>query len=426
MEILVAIIIFLCLIMIGVPIAWVLGLTTLGTLAVSGNPNWFLMFTPISFSAADNFTMLAVPLYVLVGEVMIRSGVAKRLVSFSMAMLGHIRGGLGYVNILASMFLASCMGSSAAEAAVMCPIMVEPMEKAGYEKDFAAALTAAASIMGPVIPPSMVFIVYGVIANVSIGAMFIAGIIPGILLGISFALINFWYARKHKLVTVARGNIKQISFSLLEAIPSLMVPVIIMGGIFTGFYTTTESAVGAAAYSAILGFIYRELKVKDLVGIFLRTGIVSASIVVITSTAYTFGWVTAMLNVPDILAKFLSTITTNQILLLLILNGLFLFIGCVMEGIAAMNILVPVIVPVAVGFGIDPLHLGMVITINLIIGLITPPVGLSLFVTSSVTGISIEKISRQLIPFIVSSAIILLLIILIPDLVLLLPKMVLR
>lgn len=406
------VIVFIVTLVIGVPIAFVLGMTALTHMMSSGNPAFFNMLAQRLIVGIDNYSLLAIPFFILAGELMNQGGTAKRLIDLSRAIVGHLRGGLAYVNILSSAFLAAMMGSAVAESAAISKIIQPAMDEDNYDRSFSAALTAAASTLGPVIPPSMVFVVYGVSSGTSIGGMFFAGIIPGITLALLFALVVFIMLRKNvNLKIKERMSFKDVCKAIVSGLPALMVPLIILGGIVSGIFTATESAVIASLWALILGlFIYKEIKFKDLSKILINTCLSSAAIMMIMGIANIFGWTLAIQNVPQQVANFVMNISDSPIVILLTLNLLLLFIGCVMEGTAAMIILIPVLLPICNFLGMNPIQFGLIISYNLIIGLITPPVGLCLYSVSAITQVKIEAISYRIWPFIISSVVVLVLV----------------
>ncbi|WP_102346417.1 TRAP transporter large permease [Bacillus sp. Marseille-P3661] len=406
---------FIALLLLGVPIAYILGGTTIIYLLLDNQSIMFNSTPQRMFSGLLNYSLLAIPMFVFVGELMNSGGITKRLIDFSKVILGHFRGGLAYVNVLANMFLASILGSANAQTAMMSKVMIPAMEKEGYKRDFSGAVTVSSALMGPIIPPSLTFILYAVVAETSVSAMFLGGIIPGILLAIGFGLLIYFLALKEELPKSDKSNFKQVVSSFLAVIPALLVPTIILVGILSGAFTATESSAVAALIALIVGkFFYRELEWKKIPEMLEKTAINSAIVTFMIAMAYIFGWVLTHERIPQTIGDFLISMTESPIVFLLLLNVLFFFIGMVMEGIAALIILTPVLLPAAVNFGIDPVHFGIIICINLTIGLITPPVGTALFIASSIGEIKMEKLARTLIPFICVAVFVLFIITYIP------------
>ncbi|MFD1929219.1 TRAP transporter large permease [Sporosarcina siberiensis] len=409
---------FIVLIAFGVPIAFVLGLITLISIATTGNMAMLYSLPSRMFSSTLNFGLVAIPLFILVGELMNYGGITRRLINFCTALLGHVRGGLAYVNVLANAMAASIMGSANAQIAVMSKVMVPEMERQGYKKDFSTALTVSSSVMGPLIPPSMPFILFAVTANgaVSIAALFIAGIIPGILFGIAFAILVSFFARKHNFPKSERVKFSVISKSFLNILPAMIIPGAIIIGIMTGAFTATESAAIASLVAILVGFfLYKELKLKDIPKILINTTVNSAIVTFLVATASIFGWILTFEQIPQLIADYIMSIVSGPMTFLLVVNIFLLLVGMFMEGAAAMIILVPILMPVALSYGIDPLHFGVIVVVNLTIGILTPPVGTGLFIASSIVDITLERLIKSVIPFLVAALIVLLIITYIPS-----------
>lgn len=418
---------FILLIVTAVPIAFVLGLTGIVHILSTGDTRAFLTIMQRMFAGVDSFSLLAIPLFILTGELMNYGGMTSRLANLARALVGHLRGGLAHVDIVVGMFMAAIVGSATAMTAILCKTFVPEMTKDNFPEEYSVAVSTAASIIGPVIPPSMFFIIYGVAAGVSIGGLFIAGIIPGILLGLSFMVLSYRYALKNNLPTRKRANFSEFFSSFVNALPGLLVPFVILGGILSGVFTPTESAGAATLVAFIVGlFIYRELKIKDLPRIFSNAAIITASVVFILATANIFAWTLAIEQVPQQVAAVILSITNNPLVFLLIVNALLLLIGMVMEAFAAIVILVPVLTPIVAVMGIDPIHFGVIVVFNLVIGMITPPLGICLFVASSLTGVKLERLIRVIFPFIISSIVVLLVVTYVPQLSLFLPRLLLK
>ena len=346
---------FLILLVLGVPIAFVLGLASVTHILINGDFTFFLNIPQRMFAAADKFSLMAIPLFVLMGELMNTGGITRRLTDFARTILGHMRGGLAYVNILVCMFLSAIIGSANAVAAMQSTSMVPEMKKDGYSNEYASALTSAASIMGPIIPPSMVFIIYGISAGTSIGALFLAGIIPGVLLGLGFFILAYIYARKHNFPVKTRESFKAVAVNFIKTSPALTIPIFVLGGIISGMFTATEAGAIGTLLAFIVGkFIYKDLEWKKLSFIFTKAGILTASIMLIIATSNIFGWILAIEQIPQIIAEYILGISTNPIVILLIINIFLLIVGCFLEPIAALVILVPVLLPMALQLGVDP------------------------------------------------------------------------
>lgn len=414
---------FIILLLLGVPIAYVLGITSLSYILFSGNMTLFESAPHRMFAGIQNFGMLAIPLFIFVGEVMNSGGITSRLIKFCKVFIGHFRGGLAYVNVLTNMFLASILGSANAQTAMMSRVMVPAMEKEGYSREFSSSLTVSAALLGPIIPPSLVFIIYGVIAEASIAKMFLGGILPGILLAICLSVLIYYFTIKENLPRSNRASFADIIKSFFNVLPALIIPIIILVGILSGAFTATESAAVAALIALIVGFfVYKELNVKEFPQILIRTAKSTAIVTFLVAMASFFGWILAFERIPNMIAELIGSLATNPFAFLLLINIVFLIVGMFLDGIAAMIILVPILLPIAVGFGIDPIQFGIIVSINLTIGLITPPVGTALFIASSIGEVKVEKLSKALIPFILVALFALVLITYIPFITLWIPN----
>ncbi|WP_261131905.1 TRAP transporter large permease [Bacillus sp. Marseille-Q3570] len=423
MTVLVILMFFLFLFM-GIPISLVLGMTTILYFFTVGN-TMLLESTPMRlFSGLDNFGLLAIPLFMLAGELMNGGGITSRLVRFAKVLFGHVRGGLAYVTVVANMFLASILGSANAQAAMMSKVMVPEMEQEGYKKEFSSALTLASSIVAPIIPPSMIFIIYGTLSGTSIGGLFMAGIIPGILYGIGFISLIAFLGFKYNFPKHERASGAEIVKNTLNVLPALLVPFIIIFGILSGAFTATESAAIACLIAYLVGtFFYMELKVKKLPKILLNTVISTATVTFLIAMANIFGWMIAFEQIPQLLLNSMLTLSDSPIVFLLLVNLFLLLLGAVLDGIAALIILVPVFMPLLTAFQIDPIHFGVIICINLTIGLLTPPVGTGLFIVSSIADVKFERLVRATMPFLVMGILILFVITFWEDAVLWIPNL---
>jgi tripartite ATP-independent transporter DctM subunit len=414
---------FIIFLVIGLPIAFALGATGIVHSILMGETALFTMLPQRMFSATNSTSLMAIPLFVLAGELMGMGGITEKLADMSRSFIGHIKGGMAYTTVTVGVFLGALLGSANAAAALLGRIMKPEMDKDGYDEEFSTCLTAATSILGPIIPPSMVFIVYGVTAQISIGDMFFAGVVPGLLLGVAFMVLIYLAGLKSDWPLREKTSWKDRFVSLIKGIPALLIPVIILGGIIGGITTPTESAATASLTAFLIGlFIYKRLKLKDMFEIFERTAKTSSSIMIIVALANILGWTMALDQIPQMIASFLLSLTNNKYILLILINIFLLLVGMVMETFAAVIILVPVLLPVITSVGIDPLHFGMVMCLNLTIGLMTPPVGVTLFTTSSVTNVSLNRLIKPIWRWIGASLIVLMLITYIPSLVTFLPK----
>lgn len=402
----------------GVPVFAALGIASVLALTATGID---LLSVPQNlFEALDSFPLMAIPFYILAGNLMQTGGISRRLMHLANALVGWFRGGLGAASVLTSMFFATMSGSSSATTAAVGGIMIPAMEKKGYPKNFSAASIAVAGELGAIIPPSLPMIVYGLVANVSVGSMFIAGILPGILIGVTLMLT---------IVTVAvvKGfdDVGKISFgewmqgvikSLADAGFALMMPLIILGGIYSGVFTATEASVVAVVYGLLVGiFIYKELKPSGLVKIFQDAAVMTGTIMMIVGFASLFAYVLAINQAPQHFGRYIAAIADGSIGFLLLANALLFVVGMFMEALAAIVILAPILAPIAAIYGIDPIHFGIVMIVNIAIGMVTPPVGVNLFIASQISGLPIEKLIRPLLMFLVVLVINVLLISYIPS-----------
>ncbi|MCS4505585.1 Sialic acid TRAP transporter large permease protein SiaM [wastewater metagenome] len=397
---------FLALLFLGVPIAVVLAVAALVYIGVSDNAVLYLSYPQQFFGGLEKYGLLAIPLFMLVGELMNEGGITRRLVSLASAFIGAVRGGLAYINILANMLLASIVGSANAQVAVMSQVMVPEMHNKGYDRGFATATTAAGALLAPVIPPSMLFVIYGVLAQISIGDMFIAGIIPGLLMAVGFmaviALLGFVY----NYPPGERLTLAEKARNVVAGIPSMLVPAVIIGGIIGGVTTPTEAAALGAAMAVVVGkYAHGEMHFERMGPMLLRVATNTAVVLVLVAAANVFGWIIVYEQLPQALTVYLQSLTTDPFVFMLLINVLLLAVGTVIDGIAALIILVPILLPVAQStYGIDPFHFGVVICINLVLGLLTPPVGAALYVASRVTGVNPGAIFKALMPFLLVTA----------------------
>lgn len=406
----------------GIPVAFSLALTSLIVLLIIGDVPLQLIPQRM-FTGMDSFPLMAVPFFILAGELMNSAGITQRIVRFSNALVGHIRGGLAHVNIVASMFFAGISGSAVADTAALGSILIPAMEKDGYDTTFSGAVTASSSVIGPIIPPSIPVVIFALVGSVSVGGLFLAGVVPGVLIGFGLMIVAYIisrqknYGTKHPLV-----SLREFVSSLIGAFIPLLMPLIILGGILSGVFTPTEAASVAAAYAIVIGFfVLRTLKLKDLPGIFYRSMVTTSIILIVMACANIFSWVLGTEMIPQKVAMAISSITSNPLLFLLLINILLLIVGCFLEGLAAIIILVPILLPLSQQMGIDPLHFGIIVVMNLMIGLITPPLGLCLFVCCSVARVDLVRLIRVSTPFILVEIAALFIVTYFPQIVLFIP-----
>lgn len=424
MIISITIAIFLLTIFVGVPVAYALGVGSLSYILLSGELSYLTNMPQRMYVAVDNFSLLAIPFFMLVGELMNSGGITKRIIHFFRTLLGHVHGSLAFVNIGASGFLASIIGSANAVASITSTSIVPEMKKNGYNNEYSSGISAAASILGPIIPPSIIFILYAIAAGISVSALFIAGILPGILLMSALALVSYIYARKHNFKRDPRAPISEMFKAFLSAFPALIIPAGIMGGIITGVVTATEAGVIGCLIAFIVGkFVYKELDWKAIPRMFTRAGILTATIMIIAATATLFGWVMAIEQIPQKLAEVILSISDNPIVLLILINVILIIVGMFLEALSAILILVPVFMPIIAQIGIDPLHFGLIMCFNLAIGMLTPPMGLSLFIVSGITKVPLDRLVRSTAPFLAAAIAVLLIITYVPEFSLFLPSL---
>ncbi|MDK2854944.1 MAG: C4-dicarboxylate transporter, DctM subunit [Bacillota bacterium] len=409
------------LIALGVPIAFALALASLGAILVQGQIP-LLAVPQRLFTSTDSFALLAVPFFILAGEIMQQGGISRRLVAFANDLLGWVSGGLALVSIAACAFFAAISGSGAATTAAIGGVMYPEMKKRGYHPDFAAAVQALGGTLGIVIPPSIPFVVYGIITGASVGALFLAGVIPGMLGALAYMFLAFALSRRAGYRSGELAGLGQLWHSFREAFWGLLMPLIILGGIYGGVFTPTEAAVVAVVYAlAVALFIYREIGLKDLKRIFVGASITSAMVMFLIATAALFGWVMTRENIPQQLARAIVAVAGTPLTFLLLVNVIYFVAGMLLDTVAIILLLVPILYPIAAQLGIDPVHFGLVTVFNLGIGQITPPFGVCLFVSSGISGISLERIARAIWPFFILAVLLTLLYTYVPSLSLWLP-----
>ena len=415
--------VFFGLLLAGVPIFIALGgASVVYTYFLSNIPDFVVLHRMAG--GVDSFPLIAVPFFILAGNLMNTAGITTRIYDFAAAGVGWLRGGLGHVNVVGSVIFAGMSGTAVADAGGLGTIEIKAMKDHGYGDEFAVGVTAASSTVGPIIPPSLPMVVFGVMANVSIGQLFAAGFIPGLLMAVAIMAYVSWYAHRHGIGRDQAFRWAVLGRTFLRAIPPLMTPAIIIGGMTAGLFTPTEAAIAACGWALLLGLLlYRSLTWKQFYRISLETVETTASVLIIVGAASLFGWVLTTTRVTETVAAGLLAITTDPLLLLLIINVILLVIGCFMETIAAISILVPILMPVIEKVGIDPVQFGVIMVLNLMIGLLTPPVGLVLFVLSRVARLSFDRTVMAVLPFLIPLFGVLILISVFPALTLYLPTL---
>ena len=419
---------FCVLMAIGLPIAFAMALAAVATIANHSSLP-YTVFIHRALIGADSYSLLAIPFFILAGNIMNVGGITTRIITFANACVGRFSGGLGLTTVMSCMVFSGVSGSAVADATALGKVLVPGMKKAGYDPGFAAAITASASVMGPIIPPSIPLVIYGLSVGkgVSVAALFLGGVVPGLMLGLGLAIATFLIARSRNYPVHEAIPMRQVLKSGGQAIWALMMPFVILFGVTGGVVTVTESAAFAVLYALFVSMvIHRELSVRQLWGICVQSGIDSAVVMIIIAFASTFGWLMAVSGLPREIAAWIGAFSTNPIVILMLINGLLLVVGCFMEAIAAMIILIPVLIPVVQAAGVDLIHFGLVMVFNLMLGLLTPPVGLLLYICGNFAGVKIERVVREVLPFLGVGLLVLLLITLVPGLVTWLPNLVLK
>jgi len=407
----------------GIPISFSLILASI--FAVLTGTHVPMMIGPqMMLTGVNSFPLMAIPFFLLAGNIMSVGGISRRLIKLANAIVGSVTGGLGAVSVLACMFFAAISGSSPATAAAIGSVMIPSMEEKGYDRKYSAALVASGGVIGVVIPPSIPMVVYGVNASVSVGGMFLGGIIPGILMGVMLITLNYYYSKKYGYVGYEKFNWKKFGKAFADSLFALLMPVIILGGIYSGIFTPTESAVVAAVYGLIVGiYVYKELKWSDLGKIFADSARTTSMILILIAAAIFFGWFLSSEQIPQHIASAVLSVTTNRYLILLFFDIIFLIAGTFLDAIASILLLTPIFLPIMKQCNISPLLMGVLMTVDLAIGQITPPVGLNLFVCCGIAKIKFGDIIKPIIPFIIGLCVILFLITYVPSIVMFLPNL---
>ena len=426
MAALVLFLILLVLIAVGMPIAISLGMSATIVILTYGTSTMLFQARSI-VTAVNSYPLLAVPLFILAGDLMFTGGLSRRLIAFVDSLVGSMKASLAHVTILASTFFAAISGSAPATVAAIGTNMIPEMEKRGYSKEYSSALSAVSGMIGVMIPPSIPFIMYGISAEQSVSTLFIAGIVPGILFAIGFMITAYILYKKNGFnATSDKFNFGKMLKSFKEAIWALIAPVIVLGGIYGGIFSPTEAAAVSVGYALVVGmFIYKEMSFKDLFQTIIKSSLTSGTVLILVVFASTFGRLLTLEQVPVNLANFLTGFSSNPIVILLIINIFLLFVGMFMETIASIIILTPILLPVVTKLGVDPILFGVIMTVNLAIGFCTPPLGVNLFVASSISKLPIEKITKSVLPYFVVMIILLLLITYVPAISLTLPRLML-
>jgi tripartite ATP-independent transporter DctM subunit len=416
--------VFLALIVLEIPIAFALGFSSLTYLILEGRTPLVILVQRMT-AGLDSFPFLALPLFILAGNVFSRGGIARRIFDFARSIVGHVSGGLAHVNVLASMIFAGMSGTAQADAAGLGIIEIEEMRRDGFDPAFAAAISATSSIIGPIIPPSVILVIFAMLTEVSVASLFLGGFLPGMLMGLALMTVIYWLAITGRVYAPrrARQPLRIVGKTFLGAFPSLVAPIFLVGGMLIGMATPTELGAIVVVYGIVLGFLYRELTWRDLLEIFAESALVCGILVFIIAVAFPFGWLVAINQVPAIVSGWMLSITSNKWLILLMLNVILLFAGCFMETTAILVISVPVLFPLVTQLGVDPVHFGLVMIINLLIGTCTPPFGICLFITMQIAQVNLPSLVQAVLPFLLPMIGALLIITYIPQIVLFLPSL---
>ncbi|WP_106478862.1 TRAP transporter large permease [Phytohalomonas tamaricis] len=423
MEVLLLFAVFFVLLVVGIPIAFSLGIASLSYLMLAGIP---LTIVPQKmYGGIDSFVLLCIPGFILAGNLMNVGNITEHIVRFSNALVGHIRGGLGLANVGGSMIFGGISGTAVADAASIGSVMIPGMARAGYDKPFAAAVTAASSTIGPIIPPSVPMIIVGSLSGVSVGRMFLAGAVPGLLLGLAMMVTAYILAVKRNYPKEKRVTLKALIKEGRSAFWALLMTFIILYGIIGGFFTPTEASVVASVYAFVVGmFIYKGLTWRNLPTLLVDTALTAGALMLLVGLANLFGWILTSERIPQMIADGILGISDNKYAVIMILNLLLLFVGTFMETIAALIILFPALLAVATGVGMDPVHFGIMAVLNLIIGLTTPPVGVCLFIVAGIGELPMVQVARAIVPFLVCNLLVLLAVAYIPAISLWLPNLI--
>ncbi|NBR03847.1 MAG: TRAP transporter large permease [Alphaproteobacteria bacterium] len=392
---------FLAFLLLGLPVFFALLAAPGLLLWLNGQERDITLLYRNVYNGMDSFPLMAIPFFMLAGELMNRGGITARLVEFAQAMMGHFRGGLAHVNVLSSMLFAGLSGSAVADTSAIGSMLIPAMEKQGYSRRFSAAITAASSVIGPIIPPSGIMIIYAYVMGESVAALFLAGIVPGIMVGVGLMLVISWMADRHDFpVATRRYSWPERGQASLKAFFPLMTPVIILGGILGGVFTPTEAAAVAVGYAIFIGlFVMKSLRLADLPDVLARAATTSAVVLLLVGAAMAFKTVVSLSHAPETLAAMILSVSDNPLILLFLINLLLFIVGMFLDAGPAIIILGPILGPIFISMGIDPVHFAIIMSVNLTVGLATPPMGLVLFVASSVSGERVESIARAIIPF---------------------------
>lgn len=418
------IILLFFLFMVGMPIVFSIGIVSISYIGLIGNLSLLITVPQRIVTGMDSFALIAIPLFLLSGNIMSKGETIEKLVNLALALVGHFRGGMVYVSVVTNMIMAGMSGSAAADASATGSIFVPIMTKRGYPRSFSAALIAAAATIGPIIPPSIPFVLIGSLANVSIGRLFLGGVIPGVLMGIYLMITGYIISKKRNYESARKFSIANLLRSLFPSLPALLLPFIIIGGIIGGVFTPTEAGIIASVYALAIEFIvYKKLKKKDLFTIFFETAVTSSQVMFIIGMANVLGWVLARMEIPTLLTELFLSFSQNPLIVLLIINIGFLIWGCFFGIVEAIILVMPILIPILGDLGIDPVHFGVLVTVNLMIGGLTPPFGVLMYLLCSIAEISMVEFQKECYPFVIALIIVLFIITYIPQTVLFIPNL---
>ena len=413
--------VFLLLMALGVPIAVAMGMASVAALTIATD----LPIVAVGqrmLVILDSFPFLALPFFILAGLFMEQGGITRRLVDFAAIFVGRITGGLAQVLIGSNLVISGTSGSAVADCAATGTVLIPAMAKAGYSRAFAAALTSAAATAGPLIPPSIMFVLYGAIASVSIGQLFIAGVVPGLIVGVYLSVAAYVISKRRGYPMLPPVTLAEAVRTTIKAMPALLMPIVVLGGIIGGVFTPTEAGAIAAVYGFLVSmFVYKEMKWSQLSGMLVSAGVMTAAVMLIVSAASLFSWLLTRERAPDMLTGALTSLTSNPVVFLLLVNILLLVLGSFLEAVSLLIMITPIMAPLALAYGIDPIHFGVVLVLNLTIGLNTPPVGMNMFIVCAISKITVGEYTREALPFLFALVLVLLLITYVPQTVLWLP-----
>ncbi|MFH1806400.1 MAG: TRAP transporter large permease [Pseudomonadota bacterium] len=422
MTVALILILLVILLLMGMPLAFAMGVTTTAYLYLTGIDAG--MLTQRMTASIDSFLILAIPFFYLAGELMNACRLTDRIIGMSRALVGHIHGGLAQVNIFASMIFSGMSGSATADTTALGSVLIPAMKKEGYPAPFSAAVTVASALVGPMIPPSVALVIYGTLANVSIGRLLIAGVIPGVVIILTQMIFTYFVARHHNYPRYPRASVGEVTDSLLKGGPALLFPVIIVGGILLGIFSPTESAAIAVLYGVVLGFLYRQMTLRKLGSVLVDVGLGSCRILLIVAASAAFSWVMVRENVPQGIGMAIGNISSDPLIVLTIMLVVLVLVGLFMVASSAEIVLTPILVPVILQFGIDPVHFGVLMVFTLIIGGATPPVGILMFIAQDIAKISHGQMVRAMVPFYIPLFIAVVLLAAFPQITLFLPNLV--